>query len=120
VTSLIIMLSSRSDVQADILRTPGTDFVMKGSDTIENIYNVKVLNKTFNRMAVELKLENVPGHIANIGGGYLVAPGEDYGEGIIAITIPKTNLQKTDNPIRIGVYYKGKRLSIVKTTFMAP
>ncbi len=119
-TILIILIINRSDVQADILRTPGMDFDMKSKDTIQNLYNVKLLNKTFKNMAIELRLENTPGHITTIGGKEINAPGEDYGEGIISVEIPKNGLQKADNPILIGVYSNGKQLQTVKTTFMAP
>lgn len=117
---LVLLLSTRSDVQADILRTPGLDYVMKSKDTVQNLYNVKILNKTFKNMAVELRLEDIPGHITTVGGKNISAAGEDYGEGIISVEIPKNQLQKADNPIRIGVYYNGKKLSNVKTTFMGP
>jgi cytochrome c oxidase accessory protein FixG len=120
VTGLIILLSKRSDVQADILRTRGMTYMEKPDGSIQNIYNVKLLNKTFKDMPVHLKLENIEGNISIVGGKDIIAPSEEYGEGIISIEIPKSSLHKSDNPIKIGVYSNGIKLETVKTTFMAP
>jgi len=120
VFGLILLLSTRSDVQASILRTPGLEFNMKSDGTVENLYNISVLNKTFKPMNVEMRLENMEGKITIIGGTEILAPAEDMNQGIISIEIPKTALHETDNPIKIGVYCKGKKLQTVKTNFMAP
>jgi cytochrome c oxidase accessory protein FixG len=119
-TGLILLLSSRSDVQATILHTPGMEYSRKPDGTISNIYNVRVLNKTFMAMPVELRLENMEGHITIIGDTQIMAPAEDINEGIISIEIPQSALHETDNAIKIGVYNKGKRIEVVKTSFMAP
>ncbi|RYD75765.1 MAG: cytochrome c oxidase accessory protein CcoG [Sphingobacteriales bacterium] len=115
-TTLVFL---RSDLQATLLRTPGMTYLETPEGSIKNIYNVKVLNKTFEDLPVELKLESTNGKITNIGKA-LVAPGENYGEGIICIEINKSQLHKADTPLKIGVYSQGKKLQTLKTTFMAP
>jgi cytochrome c oxidase accessory protein FixG len=120
VAGLILLLSSRSDVQANILRTPGMSYVQKPDGTIENIYNVRLLNKTFKPMPIELKLENIHGHITIMGGADIIAPAEDVNEGIISIEIPQKELKDGDTPIKIGVYRDGEKIETVHTTFMAP
>lgn len=114
-----VLIALRSDVQATVLRTPGMTFIETPEGNIKNIYNVKVLNKTFEDMPVELKLETTNGNIRNIGKA-LVAPGESYGEGIISIEIDKHQLHSANTPLKIGVYSNGKKLQTLKTTFMAP
>jgi cytochrome c oxidase accessory protein FixG len=120
VTGLILLLSNRSDVQADILRTRGMTYIEKPNGSIENIYNVKLLNKTFKTMPVTLKLENIKGNIETMGAADIVAPSEEVGEGIIAITIPADQLKEADTEIKIGIYADGKLLHVTKTTFMGP
>ncbi len=114
-----VLVALRSDVQATVLRTPGMTFIETPEGNIKNIYNVKVLNKTFEDMPVELKLESAEGNITSIGKP-LMAPGENYGEGIISIEIDKNQLHSANTPLKIGVYSNGKRLQTLKTTFMAP
>lgn len=117
---LVVLLSIRSDIQASILRTPGITYQEnEKTGTISNVYNVKVLNKTFDDMPVELILEEEGGHITNVGKP-ITAPGGDYGEGIISIEMEKAALTAPSIPVHIGVYVNGKRLEMVKTTFIGP
>lgn len=116
---LVTLLSFRSDVQATILRTPGMSYSETQNGKIQNIYNIKVLNKTFHNMPVELKLENVKGEISYIG-NKISAPAEEYGEGIITIEIDKHQLSERNIKLKIGVYSGDKKLQTVKTNFMAP
>ena len=108
----------RSDIQATILRTPGISYVETPEGMIKNIYNIKVLNKTFNNMPVELKLENMEGEISYIG-KQISAPAEEYGEGIISIEIDKNHISERNIKLKIGVYSGDEKLQTVKTNFMA-
>ena len=114
-----ILLAVRSDIQANILRTPGTEFVDRGDGKIQNVYNFKILNKTFKDEPVELRLESVPGIINTIGNG-IVAPGDGYYEGIISIEIEKKYIIKNNLPIKIGVYVRGDKMQSVRVNFMGP
>jgi cytochrome c oxidase accessory protein FixG len=119
VVGLGLLLYMRSDIQATILRTPGMEYSELPGGNIKNIYNIKVLNKTFEKIPVEIRMESAEGKITNIGEP-LVAPGEDYAEGILAIEINKKYLPHSNNSIVLGVYSHGKKLQTVKTNFMAP
>jgi polyferredoxin len=117
VMGLVFLLSVRSDIQATILRTPGMEYTESAAGIVKNIYSIKVLNKTFEAIPVEIRLESVPGKITTVGEA-LVAPGEDYAEGILAVEIDKKLLPKSNNPIVLGVYAEGKKLQTLKTNFM--
>jgi cytochrome c oxidase accessory protein FixG len=119
VTGLVVILATRSDVQASILRTPGMSFIEVPDGRVANIYNFKILNKTFNQMPVELKLEDINGKI-NYAGRAITAPGNDYGEGVIKVEIAKKDLSSVSTPISIGVYTHGKKVQTVKTSFLGP
>jgi polyferredoxin len=119
VVGLGLLLYMRSDIQATILRTPGMEYSELPGGNIKNIYNIKVLNKTFEKIPVDIRMESAEGKITNIGEP-LVAPGEDYAEGILAIEINKKYLPHSNNSIVLGVYSHGKKLQTVKTNFMAP
>ncbi|MCX6351931.1 MAG: cytochrome c oxidase accessory protein CcoG [Bacteroidetes bacterium] len=117
---LVTILSVRSDLQATILRTPGMAFLEVPGGKIRNIYNVKILNKTFKDLPVELKLESINGDLAYIGKNHIKVPKEDYGAGIISIDINKDKLPSSSTHILIGIYSNGKKLQTVKTNFMGP
>jgi len=117
----VFLLQGRPEVQADILHVPGMESTTTDHGTIKNIYNIRVLNKTFKAVPISVRL--IPEHagvITNIGTP-LIAPGEDYAEGVLSIEINKDQLHAGLNPIKIGVYDSaGKKIQTVKTNFMTP
>ncbi len=116
---LVIILSVRSHVQATILRSPGMSYT-ETNGKVMNIYSIKVLNKTFTPIAITLKLEDIDGNIDLVGKKDIVAPSEDYGEGIIRISIPKKLVTGIDMKVKIGVYSGDERLQTINTAFMGP
>ena len=59
VALLAILLVSRKDVDATLMRTPGQLFHQRGTDSISNLYNIKVANKTIQDIPLQLKLEKI-------------------------------------------------------------
>ena len=117
---LVTILSVRSHVQTTLLRTPGMSYTETKEGRIMNIYNVKVLNKTFKPMEVQLKLESIDGIIDVVGNKNIIAPSEDYGEGIIRISIDKKLVTSLDMKLKIGVYSGNEKLQTINTAFMGP
>jgi len=71
---LSIILFSRKDVDATVMRTPGMLFQERGTDSISNLYNIKMVNKTLNDIPLTVKLTNMPGHIEIIGKPFIPVP----------------------------------------------
>jgi len=116
---LTIMLFTRSDIETSILRTPGVLYQETDHGTLTNLYNVTVVNKTFNEMPVTFKLLQPEGKI-NVIGGHLTIPSSEIGETSFFVEIDKNKLFAISNPIVIGVYVNGEELETVKTNFMGP
>ncbi len=103
------------------MRAQGMLYQQQGADSISNLYNIKLVNKTRNYIPVELKVEDgdLHGNIRVVGQGITVKP-ETVGDGVFFVVINKNDLHHRKNAIRIGVYSNGSRIDVVKTNFMAP
>jgi cytochrome c oxidase accessory protein FixG len=55
---LAFLLATRKDVEATMLRAPGTIYQQVGADQFSNLYLVKLLNKTTRDLPVELRLDS--------------------------------------------------------------
>jgi cytochrome c oxidase accessory protein FixG len=64
---LTFLLVSRQDVQVTVLRIPGSLSQELDSVTIGNLYNIEMINKTFEEMNIELSLASDDGKIKIIG-----------------------------------------------------
>lgn len=118
-TVLSTLLFTRSDIETTILRTPGALYQETGKGTITNLYNVKVVNKTFDKMSVKFKLQQPEGKINMVGGDMSINE-SDIGETSFFVEIDKKNIIATSTPIIIDVFVGNKKLEEVKTNFMGP
>ena len=114
-------LVTRKDIQTTIMRAQGMLYQQQGPDSISNIYNIKLINKTRKNIPVHLKLEEggLPGQIRVVGNELLVKP-EAVGDGVFFVVVNKKELHHRKNVIKVGVYSNGKKIEVVKTNFMAP
>jgi cytochrome c oxidase accessory protein FixG len=54
---LTLLLISRKDIDGTIIRTKGMVYQERGTDSLTNLFNIKVINKTLNNIPVTLRLE---------------------------------------------------------------
>ncbi|HLP50269.1 MAG TPA: cytochrome c oxidase accessory protein CcoG [Chitinophagales bacterium] len=114
-------LVTRKDIQSTIMRAQGMLYQQQGPDSISNLYNIKLINKTRNNIPVQLKLEesDVTGEIRTVG-KELYVPAESVGDGVFFVVVKKGSVTHRKNKIRIGVYTGERKIDVVKTSFMAP
>lgn len=114
------LLVSRTDVGVDILRTPGQLYQEQPNHQMSNLYNYKLLNKTFKNKEVTLKPENFNGTIKLVGEEKLVIPKEGYATGTMFIYINNDAITQRKTKLRIGVYEDGKKITTIHTSFLGP
>lgn len=116
---LSFLLLTRSNIETTILRAPGLMFQENKDNTISNLYNVQIVNKSYDKMPVTLKLKNENGSIKMIGKPMLLQPGE-VSESSFFIFFPKTYLKESNQKIEIEVISNGEVIDVVKTKFLGP
>jgi cytochrome c oxidase accessory protein FixG len=112
-------LSSRTDVEAVILRTPGMLYQNVDDDHVSNLYNYQVFNKTSQEFKFTFKLKNVDGNIRFVG-DTPTAKENAMVEGAFFIDMNKADLESRKNKIKIQVYSGDKLLDEVSTSFFGP
>lgn len=113
------LLSSRSALDALVLRTPGMLFQTVDENTISNLFDYQLVNKTGDDMAVEFKLLSEGGQIRLIGNPPVVAAGEVL-KGKFFIDMPKEELSGRKTKLRVEVYSEGKLIKTASTNFLGP
>ena len=118
-TLLITLLVNRSDVEVTILRTPGMFFQEQPDGKISNLYNVRMVNKTFEDNSVEVKLLDKDGEIRIVGEDLKVTS-QESAETKILILLDKKDIPSRNNRIKLGIFSKGELIDEVETNFMGP
>jgi cytochrome c oxidase accessory protein FixG len=117
---LIGLLFTRSDVEATILRVPGTAYIKTDDGLFANLYNVTLINKTGNKLPVEMQIIKGNATLETIG---KTVTNLDVGEQLhkeIMVKMKKEDLTGPKTPIKIGVFSNGELLDEVEVSFSGP
>ncbi len=118
-TALAVMLLTRDDVDARVVRTAGQMFQTLPDGRIGNLYNIKLVNKTRKEVPVRMQLENIKGDIEIVQKNMTV-PKESYFQTSFFVKINRQLIEKRKTPIVLGVYQGDKKIETIKTTFLGP
>jgi cytochrome c oxidase accessory protein FixG len=117
--SLAYLLVSRTDVDATVLRTPGQIFQTLPDGRIENLYSIKLANKTRKDVPLILRIENMPAEIQVIG-AELKVPAESYFQAPFFVKVDRKAIERRKTKLVIGVYEGKKKIKTETTTFFGP
>lgn len=118
-TLLGFLLYSRNDIEATVLRTPGTLFQKNDDGSYSNLYNLKIINKTYEDIPITLKIEGGIGRIQMVGTG-IIAKKESKAETSFFVFIPADEIKERKTTLKIGIYNGDEQIEIVKTSFLGP
>jgi cytochrome c oxidase accessory protein FixG len=115
------LLLNRKELDVTLLRTPGMLYQNVDSQTIGNLYNAELVNKTFEDVSVEIKLKSGTGRIKIVGkGGKIVVPGQGVSKVVFFIEIPRSHIHTNNTPVNVLFYSQDKLVSEVETSFLGP
>ena len=116
----VYLLASRTDVDVSILRTPGQLYQQQPDNKFSNLYNYRLLNKTFKNKELVFKPENFKGVIKIVGNERLDIPREGYTSGSMFIYVDEKDITKRKTNLRIAVYEGGEKIKTITTSFLGP
>jgi cytochrome c oxidase accessory protein FixG len=119
VSLLAVMIFTRADVEATLLRAPGSLFQQMPDGHLSNLYTVRIVNKTSREMVVELRLESPAGSL-QVMGGKLIVPPQKLLENSLLVELDSAGIKSGTTPIVVGVYAGDKKLQTLKTAFIGP
>lgn len=117
---LTILLATRTDVGGTIVRAKGQLYQERGTDSLSNLYTIRITNKTIEEIPVTLKLEDMPGRIIEAEGGQITVKKEGQGKGTFFVVLPRTVINDRKTKIDIGLYNGDKKITTLSTQFMGP
>ncbi len=117
---LITLLALRTDVESTILRTPGMLFQKQGENKVSNLYNIKVINKTFEDLPIEIKIVSPVGEIKWVGNGITNLKEQDIAEGEFFAILNTRDIKNTKTEVRIQILSNGRVVDETTTNFIGP
>jgi cytochrome c oxidase accessory protein FixG len=117
---LSFMISTRKDIDATIMRAPGLLYQEQGKDSVSNLYNIKVVNKTMADVPLTIQPEGGVAAIRMVGTPYVQVVKEDQGAGTFFIVLPRSAIHARKTELKLGLYEAGKKIAVIKTNFLGP
>lgn len=118
-TIFTVLLLNRRDIDVNILRSPGMLFQEQPGNKVSNLYNIEVVNKTFNTVSIELELDDHEGEIKIIGNNLNIEP-NGIANAKFMVLLDKDKLEKTNTQLEIKVLSGNKEIDEIKTSFLGP
>lgn len=113
------MLSSKGDVEFNVMRMPGTLYQKYGDDSWANIYSVKLINKSRKELDLELLTRFQGAKILYIGDS-LTSAAEKKTEAVFMLVIPGNALKNSTTTIEFEIVSGEKTLATFETSFISP
>lgn len=118
-TTFIVLMSMRTDLETTILREPGTLYQELPGNRFSNIYEIKVINKTFDGVDYELELVSPQGELVSLGNVTSIA-GQSIAEGRFMVQLSQDDLNGLQTEIMFLVKSNGEVVETVRTGFLGP
>jgi hypothetical protein len=122
-TVLLIVVGSlftfRSDVEATIIRMPGTLFQEYGPNHYSNLYKMQLVNKTREDLPINLALEHPQGEIQYLT-EKIFLKSESVGEANFMVILPKEFVLSSNTPVEFGIYSNERLITKYKLNFVGP
>ena len=121
-TLFVTLFVNRSKVETTVLRVPGMIYEEQKNGDISNMYNLQMVNKTFNDIPLTISVKGFPNAKLRMMGGQniLKVSKNSLLDGVFIIDIPKKDLKSMTNKIELEISSEGKEIETVKTKFLAP
>jgi hypothetical protein len=119
ITLWFLLVFTRSDVEATLLRAQGALFQEMPNGHLSNLYTIKLLNKTRRPIPIQLKLESPAGEV-QVMGNKIVVPPEQLSQTSVLIELDKKQMLPGKTPLAVGVFSGNRRIKTIKTTFIGP
>lgn len=113
------ILTSRTDIDASVLRAPGSNFTKDQQGKVTNIYNLELVNKTFEKLDYKLVVENKEVEMIFIDQDMTVPEGEIVKK-VFMLKMPQEKIKRNNTKVKLTLYTNGKLNKEFETSFLGP
>ena len=120
---IVYMFSQREILDGSILRGQSTSYQKIDETTYRNIYNYKILNKSYEEVRITIKIINKNAKLTFVGGNAeIIVPPADLVEGVFFLELDTKEMEGNKTDIQFGMYElkSGTLVDVIETKFLGP
>jgi polyferredoxin len=114
-----VLVLTRKNIDADVFRIPGLTYTETDDGLIQNIYNLSLVNKTFQAQDLRLELENRDAELILVR-GQLDIMADTERKDVFMIQMQKQRVKRNVTPVHLKLYQDDKLIRTFETKFLAP
>jgi polyferredoxin len=115
------LLLSRKSIDTSISRVKGQLYQEVGKDSLSNLFQAKIINKTHKDVQYELKVDgDIPGSVKMIDTKHSTLKAESLNHATFFIVVPFNKIKARSSKISISIYGDGKKIQTISSTFLGP
>ncbi|GAB3338836.1 cytochrome c oxidase accessory protein CcoG [Marivirga atlantica] len=118
--SMGFLLLSRSPVEASLTRTPGAIYQMKGDSLVSNMYQIELINKSFDSHLIAIELEEEQAQLFMPAGEIDSLNSQDKKTIYFFIEVPKNIAYQMNEKAHVKVLLDNTEMEVIKTSFPIP
>lgn len=117
ISIITLLFLNRKDIEVTILRTPGVMTQVLNETQVANLYDLKVINKTFDTIYLDLFVTNKNAEIRIIGEPLNITENQTTSRKFLII-LNKEDVKELNTEINIDVKQKDKMIGSYKSNFL--
>jgi cytochrome c oxidase accessory protein FixG len=118
--AFVSLIVTREDLQGTVTRFPGMTYQAREDGTISNLYQITLINKTFEPQKVELKSLASGMKIEIVGEQEWVLEPQSKFEGRFFLVRSQEDIQVSQEKVKLILLNRDEEIDQIKTNFTAP
>lgn len=120
VVAFVSLIVTREDLQGTITRFPGMTFQAREDGTVSNLYQITLINKTFEPQKVELQALADGMKVEIIGEKEWILEPQTKFEGRFFLVRNQAEVKVNQEKVKVALIHNQEEIDQIKTNFMAP
>lgn len=120
VVAFVSLIVTREDLQGTITRFPGMTFQAREDGTVSNLYQITLINKTFEPQKVELQALAEGMKVEIIGEKEWILEPQTKFEGRFFLVRNQAEVKVNQEKVKVALIHNQEEIDQIKTNFMAP
>ncbi len=118
--AFVSLLATRDILQGTVTRFPGMTYQMRDDGTVSNLYEITLINKTFEPQSVSLIPLADGMELEMLGAEEWVLEPQSKFEGRFFLLRDQDKVSITQEEVEISLKHESEEIDVIKTSFMAP
>ncbi len=118
--AFVSLLLTRDDIKATVTRFPGMTYQEREDGTISNLYQITLINKTFEPQTVQLEPLSKDMQLEILGTQEFILEPQSKFEGRFFLVKNQDEIKVNQEEVNLSLIYQGEEIDKIKTNFTAP